>query len=314
MEWLLEALRAAAEPTRLRLLAICCLGELTVTELTQVLGQSQPRVSRHLKLLCDAALLERFREQNFVFYRVARGGEGGALVRRVLAFLPSDAEILALDRQRVEEVLKHRAQEASQTLQRLKDESHWMVGLRPQEKTINQTILKHLDRVEVGELLDIGTGTGRMLKLLGDRTGQALGIDISADMLRLARTQLHEAGLDHVSVRHGDMYQLPYANERFDTITIDQVLSHADQGEAVIAEAARLLKPGGVLLVVDYEDTVLSKENLAKSLKVGVKGDTVKEWLDKNDLSVTEQTLIPGKVINVFLFLANKADEAVGVA
>ena len=256
MPLLLQALRAAAEPTRFRLLAICAEGELAVGEITEVIGQSQPRVSRHLKLLCDAGLLVRFRDHNRVFYRVPPKGPGAQLVRFVLDLLDADDEKRQLDHQRTEKLKRQRARRASDYLSHLAD----AVG---DDVEAGAAIVHALANIELGELLDIGTGTGRILKLLGERAEHAVGIDISSEMLLVARSNLHAAGLDRCTVRPGDMYQLPFANDSFDTVTMDQVLEEAERPAAVIAEAARILRPGGHLLIVE----ALALEGIGDLLK-----------------------------------------------
>lgn len=250
MPRLLLALRAAAEPTRLRLLAICAEGELSVGEITEVVGQSQPRVSRHLKLLCDAGLLVRFRDHNWIFYGVPPKGSGARLVRFVLNLLDTDDDKRELDHQRTEQLKRRRARQASHYLSHLGDASR-LADHAPTESEVDSAILDVLSGVELGELLDIGTGTGRILKLLGERAEHAMGIDISSEMLLVARSNLHAAGLDRCMVRPGDMYQLPFANDSFDTVTIDQVLNEAERPFAAIAEAARILKSEGRLLIVE---------------------------------------------------------------
>ncbi len=249
---LLTALKAAAEPTRLRLLTILSEGELTVGEITRVLDQSQPRVSRHLKLLCDAGLLTRFREQNWIFYRVPLKGNGARLARRLLEMLIVDDDYVMLDHERTEEVKSERAEAALEVLDNITQLWPTAHMSEENESRINVCILEELGKSKIGDLLDIGTGTGRMLTLLGDRADQAIGIDISSEMLLVARTRLHEAGLRHCMVRHGNMYKLPFGVCSFDTVTIDQVLSQADNPALVLAEAARILRPGGSLLIVDF--------------------------------------------------------------
>lgn len=249
---LLTALKAAAEPTRLRLLTILSEGELTVGEITRVLDQSQPRVSRHLKLLCDAGLLTRFREQNWIFYRVPLKGNGARLARRLLEMLIVDDDYVMLDHERTEEVKSERAEAALEVLDNITQLWPTAHMSEENESRINVCILEELGKSKIGDLLDIGTGTGRMLTLLGDGADQAIGIDISSEMLLVARTRLHEAGLRHCMVRHGNMYKLPFGVCSFDTVTIDQVLSQADNLALVLAEAARILRPGGSLLIVDF--------------------------------------------------------------
>ncbi len=245
MQQLLDALKAAAEPTRLRLLALCARGELTVSELKAVLGQSQPRVSRHLKVLCNAGLLDRFREQHWVYYRLPVKGPGAKLARRILRLLPGEDDMIHLDAQRLEALLERRTAAARQGLAEDLD------GLAP-VAGIEALILDAVGDERLGDLLDIGTGTGRMLRLLGPRAETAVGIDISREMLMLARSNLRDAGLDHLMVRQGNMYQLRFADGSFDTVTIDQVLFQAEDPATVVAEAARVLRPGGRLLLVEY--------------------------------------------------------------
>ncbi len=246
MQDLLAALKAVAEPTRLRLLALCARGELTVSELTGILGQSQPRVSRHLKVLLEAGLLDRFREQNWVYYRVPLKGSGASRARQLLSLLPSGDPVMSLDWLRLDQVLADRLENLP--VARSGDDepgAHGVAG-------VDARILSALGGEPLGDLLDIGTGSGRMLRLLADRTDTAVGIDISRDMLLLARSNLRSAGMDHLTVRQGNMYQLKFANAAFHTVTVDQVLFQAEQPECVLAEAARVLKPGGRLLLVEY--------------------------------------------------------------
>jgi SAM-dependent methyltransferase len=214
-----------------------------VTEVTEVVGQSQPRVSRHLKVLCAAGLLDRFREHNWVYYRVPLGGPGAKLARGLLRLLPGDDPVLRLDRERLERVLARRAelvrgQEGGDTV--------------PTPAGVDAMIGDLMAGESLGDLLDIGTGTGRMLRLLGVSADTAVGIDISREMLVLARSNLHAAGLEQLSVRQGNMYQLRFADGSFDTVTIDQVLYQADQPAEVLREAARVLRPGGRLLLVEF--------------------------------------------------------------
>lgn len=239
----LEAFKAVAEPSRLRLLALCARGELTVTEVTEVVGQSQPRVSRHLKVLCAAGLLDRFREQNWVYYRVPLGGRGAELARGLLRLLPQDDPVLRLDRERLERVLARRAEQLR---------GRKLGDAVPTPAGVDARIVDLMAGEALGDLLDIGTGTGRMLRLLGIAADTAVGIDISREMLVLARSNLHAAGLDHLSVRQGNMYQLRFADASFDTVTIDQVLYQAEQPAEVLREAARVLRPGGRLLLVEF--------------------------------------------------------------
>ncbi|MCH8896358.1 MAG: metalloregulator ArsR/SmtB family transcription factor, partial [Proteobacteria bacterium] len=181
---LLAGLKAAAEPTRLRLLRICAQGELTVGEITRVIAQSQPRVSRHLKILCDAGLLVRFRERHWVFYRVPLSGSEAELVGNILQNLEIEDSEFLVDQQRLEEVLAERARLASGYTAELRQPS-------VNDKQLSAAVRKLLGSRPVGDLLDIGTGTGRLLRILGESAKQAVGIDISSKMLLVARSNFH---------------------------------------------------------------------------------------------------------------------------
>lgn len=254
MEELLAQLRAAAEPTRLRLLALCARGALCVSDLCDVLGQSQPRLSRHLKLLVEAGLLERVPEGANAYFQLPSGGGVGdpsALVRQILARLPENDPVLAADRRAAARIAAERARAASEAFRR--DGADWdeMRALDLPAAAIEQALLGLLPE-RIGRLLDIGTGTGQLLEIAAPRTDSALGVDASREMLALARARLAERGLAaRCAVRQADMYRLPLADAAFDAVALQMVLHYAEDPAAALAEAARVLKPGGLLLVVD---------------------------------------------------------------
>jgi ArsR family transcriptional regulator len=250
MDQLLAALRAAAEPTRLRLLALAASGPFCVMEFTEILGQSQPRLSRHLKLLCEAGLLERLREGANMWFAVPADAPG-ALVRDLLARLPADDAVLEADRRQAARVLSERARIASESFHRQGADWDEMRALGLPAPAVEAALLARVPAQGVERLLDIGTGTGRVLELLAPRIRHGLGIDASKAMLALARARLARAGLSHCSVRLGDMYRLPLADRAVDVVVLQMVLHYAEQPDSVIAEAARVLRPGGSLLVVD---------------------------------------------------------------
>src|SRR5437879_237341 len=257
MDELLAALRAVAETTRLRLLVLCARGELTVSELAQILGQSQPRVSRHLKLLCEAGLLDRFREGSWVFYRLSSGDAASALSRHLVAACGEADETIALDLQRLAQIKRQRAELAAAYFRDNAAQWHKIRSLYVDEREVEAALMEIVAAREPHDLLDIGTGTGRMIEVLGPRVVHALGIDQSREMLAVARVNLERAGLSNSIVRLGDMYQLPLADASFDAIVIHQVLHYADRPAAVIAEAARVLRPNGVLVGVDFAPAAL---------------------------------------------------------
>ena len=236
-EQLIIHLKAFADPIRLRLLALCVRGECTVSELTRVMAQSQPRISQHLKQLCDAGLLERFRDGHFVYYRVPLGSEQAAHRRRLFALLPSDEPTYERD---FDKLCGWRAEQGLAVPDKDDDAVRYL----------HHALIELTVAMPIGDLLDIGSGQGRILKLLGSRAKRAVGVDIDADARQLARAELLLAGVENCSLRNGDMYELPFANGEFDTVILDDVLGGAERPMTAISEASRILKPGGRLLLL----------------------------------------------------------------
>ncbi len=241
LESVVRVLRGGAEPTRLRLLCLLQHGELTVGELCQILDQSQPRISRHLRLLVEAGLLDRFREQQCVYYRPPSQGPGLEWSRQMLALINPRSATLELDRERAARLV------AARTLLPLPE---------PPAPDLSQVLHEELGPASVGELLDIGTGEGALIAILGPRAHHAVGLDISPPALRAARSRIRSAGLAHCEFRHGDMYQLPFEDQHFDTVVVDQVLARCERPEAALSEAARVVRSGGRLLVLDEFDAL----------------------------------------------------------
>lgn len=250
MERLLSSLRAVAEPTRLRLLALAARGSFCVMEFTEILGQSQPRLSRHLKLLCDCGLLDRVREGANVWFTLP-GGDEGALARDLVARLPADDAILESDRRQVVRVLAERERVASESFRSKGADWDEMRALDLPAQAVEEALSRMALGVERGRLLDIGTGTGRVLELLAPHFRLALGVDASKQMLALARARLAKLDLAHCTVRLADMYRLPLADASFDTAVLQMVLHYAEDPAGAVAEAARVLAPGGRLIVID---------------------------------------------------------------
>src|SRR3954447_10551323 len=250
MDALLTSLRAAAEPTRLRLLALAARGAYCVSEFTEILGQSQPRLSRHLKLLCDCGLLERVREGANVWFTLPHG-EAGSLARDLMARLPDGDPVLDADRRQAARVLAERARVASESFRRQGADWDEMRALELPAAAVEEALLDLVPETDAGRLLDIGTGTGRVLELLAPRISQGIGVDASKAMLALARARLARPGLGHCSVRLADMYRLPFADASFQIAVMQMVLHYAEDPPGVLAEAARVLRPGGRLIVID---------------------------------------------------------------
>jgi ArsR family transcriptional regulator len=252
MDALLQGFRAVAEPTRLRVLGLCAHGELTVSDLVQILGQSQPRVSRHLRLLVDAGLLERNQEGNWAWYRLAQRGLGAELARIVADLIPDRDPLLTLDLERLERVKAARAEHAAEYFRRNAGDWNRVRALHVDSAAIDAELRKLLLRSEIKDLLDIGTGTGSVLQLVGHQVGSAVGIDSSREMLQVARANLTREGLANCQVRQADMYQLPFPAGSFDAVTLHMVLHFAEEPGRALAEAARVLRPGGRIVVVDF--------------------------------------------------------------
>ncbi len=252
METLLSGLRAAGEHTRLRLLALLSKNELTVSELTWILGQSQPRVSRHLKLLSEAHLVDRIQEGAWAFYRLADGGPATKILNALVALLPGDDPDLNRDYQRLEAVKRDRAEAASAYFGEIAESWDRIRDLYVAESDVEQAMLAAAGDGAIDTLLDLGTGTGRILQVFAERIGRGLGIDASREMLSVARANLAKHRFGHCQVRHGDIYNLSVPTGSMDIVTIHQVLHFLDDPAAAIAQAARALRPRGKLLIVDF--------------------------------------------------------------
>ena len=291
MEPLLTALRACAEPTRLRLLALAGRGAFCVMEFTEILGQSQPRLSRHLRLLVEAGVMERVREGANVWFTLP---PDTGLVQDLLTRLPADDPVLESDRRQAARVLAERARIASDSFRKQGaewDEAH---ALALPVEAIEQAVLTAAGPAP-GRLLDIGTGTGQLLALLAPRLERGLGVDASRAMLALARSRLAKPELAHCAVRQADMYRLPLPNGGFDTAVLQMVLHYAEDPAAAVTEAARVLRPGGRLLVVDllHHDRTELLDRLAHRWP-GFHDGTIRALLEDAGLHPGEPVTVPG--------------------
>jgi len=257
MDELLASLRAAAEPTRLRLLALANRGAFCVMEFTEILAQSQPRLSRHLKLLCECGLLDRVREGANVWFTVPSDAKG-ALARDLIARLPPDDPVLETDRRQASRVLAERARVASESFQKKGADWDEMRALDLPAQAVEAALSALIPDAPNLRLLDIGTGTGRVLELLAPRIRQGLGVDASKAMLALARSRLANPGHAHCQVRLGDMYRLPLPDGSFDVAVLQMILHYAEDPTGALAEATRVLAPGGLIIVIDLADHVRS--------------------------------------------------------
>ncbi|MEK4032863.1 metalloregulator ArsR/SmtB family transcription factor [Methylocystis sp. IM3] len=252
LEPALAALNAAAEETRLRLLALLAQSELTVTEVVAILGQSQPRVSRHLKLLVEAGLVERRREGAWAFFRLAPGGDAGALARNLSAWLDPRDPVLAEDQARLADIRHARAENAARYFAAHAAEWDDIRSLHAPEALVEAAMREAVGDKPLRCVLDLGTGAGRMLELFAPRAERAIGVDLSTAMLAVARGRMEETGLRNIELRQGDMYAPPVERNSVDLAIMHQVLHYLDDPARALREAARALAPGGRLLVVDF--------------------------------------------------------------
>ncbi len=248
-----QLLKALAEPTRLRIVALCRVGgDLTVSELVRILGQSQPRVSRHLKLLTEAGALDRIPEGSWVFYRANSMAGTIDIIDAVLAGIPSDDTVLNRDRERLSLIKTERAEAADAYFSANAESWGEIRALHIDQDQVNRTLMDALPAGRLNTLLDIGTGTGEMLSLFADKIDKGEGVDLSREMLAVARLNLDRAGHGHCHVRQGDLYSLPYDDGAFDAVIVHQVLHFIDDVTGAVLEAARILAPGGTLLIADF--------------------------------------------------------------
>ena len=311
MDKLVSMLRAAGDPTRLRLLLLLREAELTVSELVEIVGQSQPRVSRHLKLLGEAGLVERFKEGSWVFCRAADRGTGAELGAAIAAL--ADPAAQEADKARLAHVREARANAAGAYFKANAAEWERIRALHAPEKDVEAAIARHLTAHGIENFLDAGTGTGRMLELIAPHAGRAVGIDVSPDMLAIARDRLLRAGLHNAQVRLGDTYRLPFANgaagHGFDVVLFHQVLHYLDDPGAAVAEAARVMAPHGRLLIADFaphKEEFLRDEYAHRRL--GFSDKEVEGWFAVAGLSgAGAETIAPrsaGEKLTVKLWLA----------
>lgn len=284
----LDVLRAAAEETRLRILSLLAEGELSVSDLTDILGQSQPRISRHLKLLVEAGLVERHREGAWAFFRLTDRGVALQIIRPTLDSLDRSDPQLMEDRTRLEDVRAQRSQAAQAYFSRLAPDWDRIRSLHAPEAVVEAAVLEALGSKPIRNLVDLGTGTGRMVQLLAPRANRTVGLDASHAMLSVARANLEKAGLRGIELRQGDIYAPPFTRDTFDLVIIHQVLHYLDDPARAIREAARLVAPGGRILVVDFAPHKLEFLREAQAhRRLGFAPSQVAGWLDEAGLDCT---------------------------
>jgi ArsR family transcriptional regulator len=310
MKAALDIFRALADASRLRIVALLGSMELSIGELAQVLGQSQPRVSRHVKILCDAGLAERRKEGSWVFVALGAAGRVGP----VMAALDSwgvGADVAA-DIARLAAVRADRAAAAAAWFEGHAGDWDAIRSLHVAEEQVEAAMVAVLGGEPIGRLIDIGTGTGRMIELFAARATTALGIDKSSEMLRLARAKLGERGLSNAELRQADLYALPLSDANADVAILHHVLHFAQQPGAAIAEAARVLAPGGRLLIADFAPH--DREELRSRdahTRLGFSDVQIGGWFAAAGLMPMRIETLSGGELTVKLWLGRKADESI---
>lgn len=286
-------MRAAAEETRLRMLVLLSRGELSVSDLTDILGQSQPRISRHLKVLTEAGLLERHREGAWAFFKLS-GETAADILGPLLASLDPGDPRLAEDLERLATVRAQRAEVAKAFFAGLAPRWDDIRSRHVSEDAVEAAILDLAATRPTRAVLDLGTGTGRMLQLLAPRAERAAGLDASHAMLSVARANLERAGIRGVELRQGDIYAPPLPRGGFDLVLIHQVLHYLDDPARALGQAARLVAPGGRLLVVDFAPHAIeSLRERQAHRRLGFSHEQMQTWLAEAGIGLEQVLDLP---------------------
>ena len=294
MDELLAGLKAVAETTRLRILFALSHGEMNVTELTQLLGQSQPRVSRHLKLMADAGLISRHKEGNWVLFRQREEGMGGALSRALVDMLPAHDKQLAEDLKRLADIRNQRQEQATAYFAANATQWQQLRSLHVREDEVEAQLLALLKGRKFETVLDLGTGTGRILELLAPQARQLWGLDQSRDMLAIARANLDQHKIKHAQVRQADIYALPFSDATADLVSIHQVLHFLDDPQSALLEARRVLKQGGEIIIVDFAPH--EHEDLRSAhahRRLGISAEQMAGYFARSGLVLREHKVLP---------------------
>jgi ArsR family transcriptional regulator len=307
MNTLMKILKALAEPSRLRLLVLCNQGEFSVSELVYILGQSQPRVSRHLKVLCDAGLLQNIRDGIWVLYRITTETEPAAIAKKLLTSIPKDDPIIVMDHKRLGTIQSERGVSATDYFRCSALQWDKIRNLHIEDQKVEYVIDSILKEMPINKFLDIGTGTGRMLELAGAYAETLDGIDQSREMLAVARVNLERAGVKNYSLHKGDMYQLQVPDDKYDVICIHQVLHFSAKPSRAIAEATRALQPGGRLIVIDFvTHEMMELREIYHHSRLGFSDGEFVHWFQQNGLNFKKPVHLSGGKLIVGIWVGIK--------
>lgn len=305
----LDIFRALGDPTRLRIVHLLRAMELAVGEIAVVVGQSQPRVSRHVRILAEAGLVERRKEGNWVFLRLSRDSRTAPFLTLFDALEPSANEQLwqQADLARLAAVRADRSRAAEAYFAERAEEWDAIRSLHVPEDEVEAAMTALLGQEPIGHLLDIGTGTGRMIELFGPVADQVTALDRSPDMLRLARAKLPQDAGDKYALLLGDFSALPLEAESVDTIVLHQVLHYAQVPEAVIAEAARVMETGGRLLIADFAPHEREELRLRdQHARLGFSDEQIGTWFGDAGIDLERVESLPGQQLTVQLWLGRR--------
>lgn len=315
----IAGLKAVAESTRLRILLLLGENELNVKDLGRILGQSQPRISRHLKLLTQAGLLERYQEGSWVYFRLAERAGLASLIKHIVATIDMSDPVLQRDLERAEAVKAERSELAQDYFHDHAAEWDTIRSLHIAEEQVEAAMSEILGPEKFDLMVDLGTGTGRMLELFGEQFSRGIGVDLNHDMLVYARAKLEKLGASHCQIRHGDLFNLPFEDDLADVVIVHQVLHFLPDPLDALLEAARILRPGGRLLVVDFAPHELEflRDNWAHQ-RLGFSAKQMGQWISQAGLELSAQKRLDPPAgeaseasdkLTVSLWLAHKSDD-----
>lgn len=307
--------RALADPTRLRIMRLLGTMELAIGELAQALGQSQPRVSRHVGILCDAGLAERRREGSWVFLRAASSQDGGSSLSRDLAVLleraesedRSFAEQCEEDRRKLSAIHSARQKTAEDYFSRHATEWDELRSLHSPDELVEGALIKMLGQGSLGRVLDIGTGTGRMAELFAQEAEHVVALDKSLEMLKVARAKLQDLPTEKVELVQGDFSDLPFSAASFETIVLHQVLHFAQEPERALTEAARVARPGAQIAIVDF--AAHGREELREKqahVRLGFSDEQIEELLRQSGFVLRQTEALDGTELIVKIWLGER--------
>lgn len=282
---MVNTLKSAAESSRLRILVLLSRCDLTVSDLTEILSQSQPRVSRHLKLLLESDLIGRYQEGSWAYFRLSDNETAREFVAGLVRRVDIADPLIERDLERLGGVRRRRQERAAEYFSR--NAAHWdeLRSLHVPDRAVEEALLEAIGDRPFQAMLDLGTGTGRLLEIFAPLYRRGVGIDLSREMLSVARANLDKAGVQHAQVRLGDIYAPPVERDAFDLVTMHQVLHYLEQPGAAVAEAARHLRPSGRLAIIDFapHDLEFLRDEHAH-VRLGFTDANIREWLGEAGL------------------------------